>query len=80
MSLQTLAAKQSVNYSIDTIRDEARQLIEQGLVSSNQPIYVLCNYIPSREWVEVECVLERCDYLLRDRISDLVPSQVWEND
>jgi len=80
MSLQTIAADSALSYSIEMIRDEARQLIEQGAVSPHQPIYVLCNYIPSREWVEVECELERCDYLLRDRIADLVPSQVWQDD
>ncbi|MGF1488242.1 MAG: DUF4327 family protein [Prochloraceae cyanobacterium] len=80
MSIKTLTPPAKINYSLETIRDEARQLIEQGLVSRQQPIYVMCQYIPSREWVEVECELERCDYLLRDRIGDLVPSEVWNDD
>jgi len=41
---------------------------------------VLCQYIPAREWVCVECELERCDYLLRDRIGELIAHEEWDND
>lgn len=68
------------SYSIETLKDEARQLIETGVVSRQQSIYTLCQYIPAREWVTVECELERCDYLLRDPIGDLVSYDSWEND
>ncbi|NJO21477.1 MAG: DUF4327 family protein [Spirulinaceae cyanobacterium RM2_2_10] len=67
-------------YSINLIRDEARQLVDGGLVSRQQPIYVLCKYIPAREWVCVEYELEKCDYLLRDRIGDLIGAEQWDND
>lgn len=67
-------------YSIDLLRDEARQLVEQGIISRKQPIYVLCQYIPAREWVWVECELEKCDYLLRDRVGDLIAHEDWSND
>ncbi|MBD1919838.1 DUF4327 family protein [Microcoleus sp. FACHB-831] len=80
MNLETLASVSSVQYSIDVLQEEARQLIEQGIVSRQQPIYVLCQYIPAREWVCVECELERCDFLLRDRIGDLVGQEAWQND
>lgn len=70
----------STRYSIETLRDEARQLIETGIVSRQQSIYTLCKYIPAREWVTIECELERCDYLLRDPIGDLVSYDSWEND
>jgi len=33
-----------------------------------------------REWACVECELEKCDFLLRDRIADLIGSEKWEND
>jgi uncharacterized protein YqgQ len=79
MSAQTLAAP-SIHYSIDMIKDEVRHLVDKGTVSRHQPIYVLCQFIPAREWVCVECELERCDYLLRDQIGDLVSSETWEND
>ena len=71
---------QSIHYSINLLQDEARQLVEKGVVSRQQPIYVLCQYIPAREWSFVECVLENNDYLLRDRIGDLLGREDWEND
>ncbi len=82
MSVKTLPAppQTRTTYSIDLIRDEARQLVDGGMVSRQQPIYVLCQYIPAREWVCVECELEKCDYLLRDRIGDLIGAEQWDND
>jgi hypothetical protein len=62
------------------IQDEARQLIDRGTVDRHQPIYTLCQYIPAREWVCIECELERCDYLLRDQIGDLIACENWDND
>ncbi|MGB0564515.1 MAG: DUF4327 family protein [Spirulinaceae cyanobacterium] len=67
-------------YSIDTLRNEARQLVEQGIISRQQPLYVLCQYIPAREWVYVEAELEKCDYLLRDRVADLIAHEDWSSD
>jgi hypothetical protein len=82
MSVNTLpsTSKPSVRYSINVLQDEARQLVEKGIVSRQQPIYVLCQYIPARDWVCVEFELEEGDFLLRDRIADLVGSEEWEND
>ncbi len=76
----TTLQKSTVNYSIDMIKDEAVQLLEKGVVTRYQPIYTLCQFIPAREWLCVERVLEAYDYLLRDQIADLIPVQVWEND
>jgi hypothetical protein len=70
----------SVQYSIDVIREEARQLVQKGTVSRNQPIYVLCQYIPPREWECVECELERNEFLLRDRVLDLLGREDWTED
>ena len=80
MTTATAYSPVSSGYSIDIIKDEARQLIETGLISPQQSIYTLCKYIPAREWMTVECELERCDYLLRDPIGDLVAYASWEND
>ena len=77
MSVNTLP---SIQYSLNVIKDEARQLVERGVISRQQPIYTLCEYIPPREWVCVECELEECDYLLRDRIGDLIGCEHWDND
>ena len=80
MTTATISPSVSTRYSIDTLREEARQLIETGLISRQQSIYTLCKYIPAREWVTIECELERCDYLLRDPIGDLISIDSWEND
>lgn len=79
-AFKSVESSSSMIYSINTLKDEARQLVEQGVVGRQQPIYVLCQHIPAREWVCVEYELERCDYLLRDRISDLITSEDWQND
>jgi hypothetical protein len=71
---------QSVQYPLNIIKDEARHLVQKGLVSRNQPIYILCQYIPAREWAYIETELERCNFLLRDRIGDLMGREDWEND
>lgn len=84
MSTQTLTKpteiKPTVDYSINMIKDEVRHLVDKGVVSRHQPIYILCQYIPAREWVCVECELEKFDYLLRDQISDLIADEHWDND
>jgi Domain of unknown function (DUF4327) len=71
---------QAVQYSLEVIQDEARQLVRKGILGRQQPIYTLCQYIPAREWTCVECELERCDILLRDRIGDLLGREDWGDD
>ncbi|NJR71434.1 MAG: DUF4327 family protein [Synechococcales cyanobacterium CRU_2_2] len=71
---------QSMQYSLDMIQDEARHLVQRGMISRQQPIYVLCNYIPAREWACIEDELERCNFLLRDKIGDLMGREEWSND
>lgn len=80
MSINTLQPPSKIDYTIEMIRDEVRELLNKGTVSRYQPIYILCQYIPPREWVCVECELEKCDYLLRDNIGDLIPAEDWDND
>ena len=69
-----------VDYSIDEIKQEARNLVEKGKIDRHQPIYLLCQFIPPREWICVECELERNDYFLRDRICDLLTKEEWQED
>jgi hypothetical protein len=67
-------------YTINTIRNEACELVASGTIGRNQPIYALCQYIPAREWDSVEQELEDYGYLLRDRIIDLLYSESWTSD
>ena len=82
--MSALAKPQITNnrryFSIEMLKDEVCQLLEAGKVDCQQPIYVLCQFIPAREWVGVECELERHGFLLRDHIADLNPSQCWTDD
>ena len=82
MSIETISNTASMRdyYSLQLIQDEVRELVEQGTLSRHQSIYSLCQYIPAREWVCVESELEKSDYLLRDRIGDLLSAENWDND
>lgn len=72
--------KTLVHYSIDAIRDEARQLVATGELKRCEPIGTLCCYFPDCEWDEIVCELERHDYLLRDRMVDLLNCETWRED
>ena len=67
-------------YTLDMLRDEARELVERGMVNRQQPIYTLCRYVPGREWECFEIELEKNDFLQRDRIIDLLSKERWEAD
>ena len=67
-------------YSINAIREEASNLVEKGVVSLNQPLRILYEYLPAQYWNIIERELERHDYLLRDRIIDLVGALNWDSD
>lgn len=80
MNTPTLPSPLPTRYSVEVLQEEARQLVKRGIISRQQPIYKLCEYIPAREWVCIESELERCDYLLRDRIGELIGSECWSSD
>jgi len=80
MTTYTLSPISSYYYTLDFIRDEIRALLDRGMISRHQPIYSLANHIPPREWLSVERQLEDKDYLLRDRIGDLLGAEQWDND
>lgn len=67
-------------YSISAIREEAVNLLELGVIDLDQSLRILFEYLPPREWNKIECELERYDYLLRDRIIDLVGEINWDSD
>lgn len=70
----------TVKYDIEVLKEEARQLVRKGLLDRHEPIYALCKYIPGREWVCIELELEQNDYLLRDKILDLLGNEEWSED
>ena len=80
MTVNTVPSINYNYYSLNIIQEEARQRVETGRVGRQQPMYTLCQFLPAREWVYVECELEKCDFLLRDRIGDLIGREEWDND
>jgi hypothetical protein len=80
MSINTFAPVQSLTYNLDLIKDEIKALVETRTISRKQQLYSLAKYIPPREWLRVEQELEQKDYLLRDRIADLLSHERWDND
>ncbi|MBD2532615.1 DUF4327 family protein [Nostoc flagelliforme FACHB-838] len=70
----------TVKYEIEVIKKEALKLVKKGLVNRQQQIYTLCKYIPPRDWVTFELELEKSEFLLRDRIIDLLNNELWEDD
>ena len=78
--LQAFQTTFSRQYTIDMIRDEARQLVYKGMLGRRQPILALCKFIPAREWVYVEQELEDNEFLLRDQIIDLLGREDWSED
>lgn len=68
------------NYTLDMLRNEAYELVNQGLIDRQQPIYALCRYITGREWECVEINLAENEFLLRDRVIDLLSQERWQED
>ncbi len=73
-------ATSTKRYSIDMIKQEVYSLLEIGVITIDQPLRILYDYLPAKQWNEIERELERYDYLLRDRIIDLVGKLEWESD
>jgi len=67
-------------YNITAIKEETLHLVEAGRVDRQQRIYTLCQYFPNGEWRRIERELEDNEFLLRDRIIDLLSQESWETD
>lgn len=67
-------------YDLGAIREEAYNLVENKIISIDQPLRILCEYMPIQYWNIIERELERHDYLLRDRVIDLIGAFDWDND
>jgi len=67
-------------YTLDSLRDEARELVYSKAVDRQQPIYILCQHIPEHRWQCFELELAEHEFLQRDRIIDLLSQERWETD
>ena len=71
---------QSLHYTIGAIKEDVRHLVECGSLDRNQHLHTLCRFYPDREWCQIERELEFNQFLLRDRICDLVSQECWARD
>ncbi|BAY22984.1 hypothetical protein NIES2100_27480 [Calothrix sp. NIES-2100] len=72
--------KTAVKYDLEVLKEEARYLVKKGAIKRNEPIYALCKFIPGRDWVCLELELEKNEFLLRDKIIDLLANETWNED
>jgi Domain of unknown function (DUF4327) len=54
--------------------------VSRGLVGRQQRIYELSRHFSDRQWHNVEQLLAANNFLLRDRVIDLVGKESWMND
>ena len=76
----TTALNTPATYSIDAIKHDACYFVEEGCIDRQQPIYKLCQFYSDRDWVCIELELELNDFLLRDRIIDLLAQEEVRED
>ncbi len=67
-------------YSLNQLKHETRNLVKKGVLGRQQPIYTICQFVPAREWENIEMELELNGYLLRDNIIDLIQPENWDED
>lgn len=70
----------TIVYTLNELKSEARCLLDRGIINRHQPLCILCEFIPQREWICAKCELERNDYTLKDRICDLLCKEEWLED
>lgn len=68
------------HYGLEAIRDEAKRLIDSGVIRRSAAIGILESHVPSREWESIASELERCDYQPHDPICDLLGCEEWSYD
>ncbi|MGC1216751.1 MAG: DUF4327 family protein [Phormidesmis sp.] len=67
-------------YTLDMLRDTARALVDKHVVDRQQLIHVLCRFVSKSGWKCIEFELEEDEFLMRDRIIDLLAKETWEED
>lgn len=70
----------SSRYTLAMLQDNVYELVQQKIVSRQQPIYTLSRYLPVSIWEQVERQLEENNFLLRDPIGELISQEQWSND
>ena len=66
--------------TIADVQDEVRALVTRGSVGRQQRIFELSRFFSDYRWHMIEQLLKTNDYLLRDRVIDLVGKEYWNGD
>jgi len=66
----------SIQYSIDFIREQAKEFVQKGIFKSEQPIDAICEYIAMIHWEEVERELKLNNLVFSDSIKDLLAKKI----
>jgi Domain of unknown function (DUF4327) len=66
--------------TIADVQDEVRALVTRGSIGRQQRIFELSRFFSDYRWQMIERLLETNDYLLRDRVIDLVGKEYWNGD
>ncbi len=66
--------------AIADVQDEVRALVTRGSVGRQQRIFELSRFFSDYRWHMIEQLLKTNDYLLRDRVIDLVGKEYWNGD
>ena len=65
---------EATTYTLDELK-EARYLVDRSVIDRHQALCILCEFIPQRDWICVECELDKHDYTLKDRICNLLSQE-----
>ncbi len=67
-------------FAVEAIQDEARRLVQAGVLRRSATIAHLKSFFPDREWPDVARELELCDYSFTDPVCDLLGHEEWSED
>ncbi len=80
IALEVQSIEQS-SITIETMRDEARELILSGRMSRNQSLAALLQVFPKRETAALESMLSvEHEFSPSDTIGELLANERWDED
>jgi hypothetical protein len=75
------ATLDSTRYGVETIQDEAKRLVQRGLIRRSESISHLESFFPQREWQAIIEELELQEYGFNDPVCDLLGNcEEWPED
>ncbi len=75
-----MSTLQATRYGVEAIQEEAKRLVQSGVVRRSEPIDHLRAFFPDREWIGIAEELLIQDFQFSDRICDLLGCEEWNED